>query len=266
MKILILFSLLILIKPFHKDATNEKNIFATEETNMNLHDSLSKYSYLLYYKTGDIVDMGACFFIKINNKTFLITTQHWASSVKKLSNNKNDDFYIRIVNNNSNNEIEVYPISTSRITDTVLLPGHITPDLFIIEVPIKSHVNSIEHLIKKWPKSNPDSGIIYGFRKINSKLEDNLLQEASVYIAPPLNGVIYKKYKITSTNVEDTLNYRLDNKLKNIQEGFSGAPVFLKFKNELFFGGMAIAGDSVNKTSIILRPQHIINKIRLLFK
>lgn len=231
-------------------------------------DELKKYSYLIYAIGGQFKYSATGFFIKRDNRLFLVGAGHTFSgknSITGVNDNDLPDTISVIICRECENDSGIIHIDISQIKK---MPQPSTfavkPDIYVYEIKDKLpfKVNSIEKFIKNFDNSDKnliDSVFMYGYPSLTGNSIDDYKQ-----ISPTLSfGYLLEKYTVFNyypeINTYDKINYLMKpNDSSPIGGGFSGSPCFFDVKGKYYFGGVCIGG-SINKRLIInVRSEQII--------
>jgi hypothetical protein len=212
------------------------------------YDSLRKYSYAI---VGSAVNKdsirgyyaGTCFFIKKNNRLFLVTAEHVLSSCHMVDNKNDYPKYMNITIENSKGEIiESLPINISTIKDTAHCPDPLNhPDIIALEVKKNDKLYSVEKFLTSSFK-NWDNIEMFGFPNtcLNVSNPNNIIitKASNVYIKRQ-NTTIYNTAPTNDIGVYDSTYFFIVNKdlvVDSLMHGFSGAPIFIKESHSNKFG------------------------------
>ena len=246
--------------------------------------NLSKYSYLVvgFYDIKIVDDyqsfkatQGTCFFVRKNNKLFLISAKHLLTSWNPETSTKNmlypDKLNLRLFD--TNDKVQFYVLDIKDINKAI--EGAYTyndPDVFIIEFEDdpKYKINSIEKFIDDEISITQESNIrLYGYpttfdffgeeqMKALPSLEPTLVEGKPLSKDSP-----YRDIRIRQL---ENLNYAIQRTDTLPRAGCSGAPVFVETKKGWGFGGIFINSSPEVPISLILRNEFILPKIDEKFK
>ena len=242
-------------------------------------DSLQKYSYQIYFyfKTGVPQHIGAtCFFIKKENKTFLITANHIFSLLDIFNYGKNslhkDTLFVGLYTDDKQ-DLELFPIDISCFLktnkyneDTLELKGDYV--FYEISIPKKYSIYSVEKFIDSnyINLENPDSAIVYGYRTFGN--DTGALEAPSIKSRCQVFGNIKNPIRFAYKNKNNFSSYYLFCKDMIVGGGFSGAPVFWiynlndnPFKKKIIFGGLLWGGYLQKPYNFVIRPDLIVHDL-----
>jgi hypothetical protein len=252
------------------------NLGCSHKKNLDIN-SLEKYSYLIIHILNkNIIGNSTGFFVRQNNKLFLVTTYHTFTCFDTFSKEcyKEEWDSIAIKLYTADNKVVFHPINIEPMKRTRQNEFFIdNPDIYIYEItpiPEDTQINSIENLTTLYSKANgePQATIFYGYFKEN---KDTI--NPNTYSSTRQIGKM-KFSTITNLGIEEV--NRIDTNIWAItpmaHHGESGAPVFFQYNKVntldtlVTFGGMIFGIDQVKKFTYILKPEIIINRIKQMAK
>ncbi len=147
----------------------------TSKEQTGITDTLSKYCYYLFgYKIspqGAYTGGGSAFFIRNNNKLFLITALHVLDGCKDQQEKDiyfPDTIYV-FIEDATGNIANKIPIDIRKIKDTTPCISHrYTTDFITIEIENNNQINSVEKFIYPIFKET-DSIKIFGFPSMKNR-------------------------------------------------------------------------------------------------
>lgn len=227
------------------------------------HDSLMKYSYLVYNPVGKQGYYGGTgFFIKNNKNLFFVTAQHvldgYDMNDQKLPNFP-DTAYIVI-----HTKTAIY-FHTILLAD--IIKKHVNSkayehaDVYVlpVRIPDTVMVNSIEKfMVPILDCHTVSQTIVFGYPVLNSQPYIILNAPPKEKYSPILNYCYDIEYQ--EINKIDSFNYPIS--IKGDGFGFSGAPIFFEIKNKPVFGGIVSSG-TPDTIMMGLRPKYIEYAIKL---
>ncbi len=243
---------------------------------------LKKYSYQIYgFKAtpvaGGMIQLhsggGTGFFIKMNGKTFLVSAKHvltrWDADSLRKKIDYPDTLKIRIPS--ILGDTIDYPISFKKINDTITGGAfYEEPDVYAIEFPSAGNykINSIESFFDTCILNSRDTISFYGYPAINEPL--NSIDALERYRSRALTlsiGFYASKTTFPYTLMDqryDNFDYGLLRTDALDRRGCSGSPLFKKdySTGRVVFAGLLSKADSTTRSSLIVRPEFILQKIR----
>lgn len=234
-------------------------------------DKFKKYSYLIYANGDQFKYSATGFFIRKDNRLFLVGAGHTfnnKNTITGVDDNDYPDIISVIVCPKCKNDSGIIHIDISQIKK-MAQPSTFTikPEIYVYEIKDKLpfEVNSIEGFMKNFvnfDKNLIDSIFMYGYPSLIGNSINDYKQ-----ISPTLSfGNLLEKYTVFNyypqINTYDKINYLMKpNDSSPMGGGFSGSPCFFKIDDKYYFGGICIGG-SINKRLIInVRPEQIIKLI-----
>lgn len=233
-------------------------------------DELKKYSYLIYAISGEFRYSATGFFIKKDNRLFLIGaghTFHGKNTITRVDDNDYPNLISVVICRECKNDIGIIHIDISKIKE-ISQPSTfaVEPEIYVYEIKDKLEVNSIEGFIKNFDdqdKNMIDAVFMYGYPSLTGTSIDDYRK-----IIPTFSyGNLLEKYTVFNyyqeINTYDKINYLMKPKANSpMGGGFSGAPCFFEINGKNYFGGVCIGG-SINKRLIInVRPEQILKLIK----
>lgn len=250
------------------------------------YDSLRKYSYCIrgytIEKNGVIPTGGTCFFIKRNDKLFLITAYHVICGTDDNDNKiKNYPKELTVFTFDSVGNLSDYffSISIKSILDTCrAINSFVEPDIIAIEINNNNRLRTVEKFIKP-PFQQPGQVIMFGFPGLGDLTHPS---GWGIIGASNLNIDNRDSQIITHTKYEDgtldSINYYINTENKNDTffskgwyKGYSGSPVFIKDKvtKTWRLGGVFAFSLKKDNNDIIIgvpKIEMILRRIDLLYR
>lgn len=247
-------------------------------------DSLQKYSYSLFglvYSTNT-VEIATAFFIKNNNRLYLVTASHVFTSWNPMQYIQEtaypDTFYLRLFRKDDNSpalvSINIIPFKNS--FDKFYF--YEKPDIIFYEIKDKQiedkcKIYTINNFITVEKISEiPIRTINYGFSPDippHTNIDTFGTIQSSLAIGKVIGDLNYKINWSEYPVISDSINFRIKTISGKAGRGFSGSPVFFQYSNSqsLIFGGICIAGDSSSSNLhelLNVRKECILNSIHQL--
>lgn len=239
---------------------------------MNDNLNLEKYSYHLIgveWNQNTVINATG-FFIKKNNRLFLITASHaitgW-NGLQQINDSNHPDEMEIIFQRIGSDEIEPFNIDLRPFKSrSKKINVEIEPDITIIELDIalteKFTIHSIEDLMMTKELNVIDSMKIFGYTNSHPP-KTHLIDIINDHCK---EGSI--KY-LTTSKLKESINYEAQTLNGSVTQGSSGAPVFtISTKDHsIKFNGICIAGEPGNNKYpqlLILKPEVIVNSIQRL--
>ena len=254
-------------------------------------DSLQKYSYLIFgfkfsgTKEGQYLKLdpvqGTCFFIRSNERLFLVSAKHVFSPWRyKLANTRKlgsmpDTLLIKVLD--TSNRIITIPLNIQGLNKdtTTGLSLAQDPDAVVFEIKNKAHykLNSIEGLIQDPQDYILSDVVLYGYPltvDIRPLDPDKYLAQESFIIEGNSITDFYSPVKFRNDGkILESFDYftfqRDNNKIKG---GPSGSPVFLRDYNSgrWLFGGVYSSASGANNTAIVVKWTVVQNQVNTYLK
>jgi hypothetical protein len=232
------------------------------------NEELKKYSYLLNFMgTGEKIgytDGGATgFFIKHNNHTYLVSNYHVFTNQNTMTKRQNKERYDSIgIAFAMNDDFMWYAIDVREIVkNSKSYYYYEYPDVYVYpidDIVNYFRVNYINEFVDSIPNNvTPDEVIIYGYPE-DTKEPSLLLSQMTA-------------------NFYDTVDFYDKGHLHMLHNtyftkpasrgGYSGSPVFLRFKEKVVFGGILSshtpkAVGTEEGVSFIIKPFEIFTRIK----
>jgi hypothetical protein len=234
----------------------------------NSLDSLKKYSYFFYGKvTENLWEQGSGFFIRVNKKLYFTSALHSFTGMtidhKKIPNYP-DTLRIRI--NSPENKRVLYKIGISSIKkNTKDIPFYLRADAYaysvnIADIPKNVTIYSIENFINPFINCNEvKQAIICGYPNLHTNDTNITMTAFPVLSRETIFGNYCQKMYYSSFNSYDTINYSISAHVET--DGYSGSPVFVIYRNKIFFGGLLSSGNAIEKMAVIVRPEYVLDKL-----
>lgn len=242
-------------------------LFLSNNPGYSQLDSLAKFSYLIYDRFNSFkIYRGTCFFIKVNEKTFLITAAHVISGwdcVKYKYDDDSTDNYAVVLHSKVTGESSIFGIDLTQFKKRCQgWPFFLCADVCAIPVNIPAgyDVNAIP---LDQMRGKPDTTIIWGYPRTNPRVHT----AADMIQTPP--SVIGAKFNCYISRMDtlgikvDTINYYSTIKYDKERGGFSGSPVFFCNGNSALFGGIYFADNA--DTFYFVRPDQVMYAIQSSF-
>ncbi|HVF96683.1 MAG TPA: hypothetical protein VM871_05155 [Flavisolibacter sp.] len=233
---------------------------------IDLTDSLSKYSYLIQAKDRSSTQATG-FFVRYQHRLFFITAAHcltgWDPFRFRSIENAPDTVYIRLSNDTS--KLKYMPLPLADVKKTARpFREYEAPDVCVIEIkdPKKYNVNSVEQFFEEIRCDKARTIYVFGYPRgdgYNDYFRDRQQPFAST-------ATLREEYCVYAfrpeTRVHDAVNYYTYMK-DGTGPGLSGAPAYILTENKhITFGGIYIGGgDQVVRTGMVVRPEHVIRTI-----
>lgn len=237
----------------------------------NKADSLSKYSYSLYFwgqkDSFYTACIGTCFFVKKNNKIFLVTAKHNLTNRDDSCNDlriKNDDTVFLVLKN-----CKELPINVSIVRDTsTCTHPQIYPDVitYIVNDTESCNVNYFDLDFSYSSPKYSDGILVFGYSKdlaSERNIELNMFNPQKIEFNVP-NYKIHP-FGIYEKNGKEIYNYNnyviAVNNFTELEylKGFSGSPVLIKNLLTLrweLLGVLVLTSKSSNSISVV-KPEFI---------
>ncbi len=201
---------------------------------------------------------GTCYFIKKNNRTFLVTAKHVITRTNIACGEKTiNTMTIAILDTLQDGNIDSFitiripPLNSYNSSDSIN-----NPDVIVFEVKEKGidRLKSVENFIMPELRYTNNTEI-FGFNSVCFPHEfGRLIIKCASHVHIDSTNTIFYNGSPTNNNIPDTAYYMLVNKNLDVSEymhGFSGSPIFIKDLNTnryRLIGTFSIfGGDSVNK-------------------
>lgn len=266
--------IIIFIYSFVSLSCVSNNIANSENYN---EDSLKKYSYLLTIlqksTTGSsqliIAGLGSGFFVRNNNKIFLISANHVFTGNDPMHNTKHDLYgdilgFDYIKKDGQRGSKYIYLDSIKKANPPFYFNE--SPDLIAFEItgiPYNENIYSIEKFILPTNDKDylEDSICVWGYPFVPT--EEFYALDAPVFNISKYKGKIFKgELKDNPYRKIDSLNNIITPKSIT---GISGSPVFLKkiktengTKKETFqFYGIIIGSEQSNNVSFVVKKEEL---------
>jgi hypothetical protein len=251
-----------------------------KEAEENSNDTLIKYSYLIVgiktiHDSLRFFPDATCSLLKTDAGLFCITAKHVLSGINTFTKSavpiQYDTIGIRYFTKSSNspkiNEIvlgDVRKLFSNKYF-------YESPDFICFKIPSEfpadSKIYSIENILTKQKPSldTPQKIIIFGYEWNNKAAK--ALTSSEEFPIRAFFGNFAKKQNIDPNYPQnDSLNYVI---VPEVFGGMSGSPVFFKYLKMtdgkpvewITFGGVVFGGDSVYKSSWIVRPDISLREI-----
>ncbi|WP_437398499.1 trypsin-like peptidase domain-containing protein [Flagellimonas lutimaris] len=221
------------------------------------------YSYFLFEMRNNDMKQGTGFFIKKDNKTYLVTAAHNFHVDKTATNKTTNEFYLRLkkkgktalllINNN--------PLPKTEVTKNLDI------NFYEINIPSDYEINIIDLVPDKIV--TPENIICYGYAVVDGN-EDNPQLYVENLKPTEFKGKVKFEYqkpiKYFETQEKDYHNYVVKYEVDSLGRGTSGAPVFSINKKNGFityhFAGLIHTRNELTKIATILRPEKIVELIK----
>ena len=251
--------------------------------NTSKYTELQKFSYLLIGITNGVpTTESTAFFLKKNNKIYLVSAYHSFSSWDGYNGKKmlpiNDTIRIRIVDKKTKN-IVFMPFNVKKIVDgSTHIFYYRTPDVYMLELSNPKEltlydINIIDDDKLVYDKRNgiPNRVIFYGFNNGILKIKHigDFKTVKSILSTGKMIGNMNQKRQIFDLQSRsifiDSLNYKTTNKGA---EGDSGSPVFFEYLNKktgkafFTFGGIVSVGDAPSGTLLMVKPTQVMPPLK----
>ena len=247
------FLLLLFIKAFPQD----------------LHDSLSKYSYLVQSNEKGLKSQATGFFARYQRRLFFITAAHcltgWDPFNFRRIENFPDTVFIRLSNDTSKLEYLRLPVATIK-KSAKPFREYESPDVCVVEIKDakKYSVFSVEQFFTKDLQCDLARTVFisgYSHKKDDTEYFRDRQQPLTSSTALGQSYCVYSFRP--EAKVYDPLNYFTSFNDSATGPGLSGAPAYLLTEDKnLVFGGIYIGGASKGiRGGMILRPEYVIKKI-----
>ena len=234
-------------------------------------NELKKYSYLIYSNQGQYKYSATGFFIRKENRLFLIGAGHTFNGKNTITGVNDPDYPNSIsvlICKECKGDSGIIHIDISQIKK-MAQPTTFTvkPEIYIYEIKDKLpfEINSIETLTKPFNESEKnliETVFMFGYPSLDGNSTEEYKQ-----IIPTLSiGSLLENYNTLNyyaeINAYDKINYLMKPRDDSpMGGGFSGSPCFFSLNNKFYFGGICIGG-SINKRLIInVRPDEVLKLI-----
>lgn len=178
--------------------------------------------------------LGTCFFIRHNQKLYLITAKHVIMPCKQ---GERRPLITNItIEDNNGYPTKMIPVNVAPYFDT----SHCTPDIIAINIPDNFNANSVEQFLFSNFKQ-VDEVHIYGYPGIEYKRYGDstfVYSKANHLTITNANNKFFRSYTDSINEIKDTLIFGIETPNKMIEPytdkklgGFSGSPVFIKDAN-----------------------------------
>ncbi|WP_276481037.1 hypothetical protein [Paraflavitalea pollutisoli] len=237
-----------------------------------LSGDLGKYSYLIYSNNGQFRYSATGFFIRKNDRLFLIGAGHTFNGKNTITGEDDKDYpdSISIIAcRECGADSGVIHIDISKIKKLAQSTTFTKePEVYVYEVDSKLpfSIKSVDLFVKTFDdvdKNSIDTVIMYGY----PNLAGTTIREIKQTVPTISFGNLLEKYSTLNyyaeINTFDKINYLMKpNEKSPMGGGFSGSPCFFKIRNEFYFGGICIGG-SINKRLVInVRPEEVLKLIQ----
>jgi hypothetical protein len=241
--------------------SNTENIISLPD------DSFSDLSYPLgIFSNGHIASVGTGFFIRENNRLFLISCYHVFTNQNTM--NKEKDFpefdSMSIMYPTVSGDIKPLTIYIKDICHSS--KSHYFyeyPDIYVYEMtgkfPEDALIYSVEKYIYQSFKGNKPADIF-----VNGYVRNSEGVESSILINLLPDGSSYDKVSINylGENITIKNSYFLNNQ---IQPGISGSPVFYKYNSKngdsIVFAGVASSQFAKFNKTLVVKPEEVVSFI-----
>ncbi|MDQ6609030.1 MAG: hypothetical protein M3Y85_04335 [Bacteroidota bacterium] len=235
----------------------------------DLHDSLSKYSYLVQTNEKGLKSQATGFFVRHQNRLFFITAAHcltgWDPFRFKQIENFPDTVFIRLSNDTSH--LKYLPLPISGIKKTAKrFREYESPDVYVVEIKEakKYRVFSVEQFFDaKLQCDLARTVFVSGYPNADG-YNDYFRDRQQPFTLADTLGEAYCIYAFRpEVKLYDAVNYFTHFKDGTTGPGLSGAPAYLLTEDKtIVFGGIYIGGDaSAIRTGMIVRPEYVLSKI-----
>lgn len=234
---------------------------------IDLTDSLSKYSYLIQAKDKTSPSQATGFFVRHERRLFFITAAHcltgWDPFQFRQIENTPDTVYIRLSNDTS--KLKYMPLPLADIRKTARpFREYESPDVCVVEIkdPKKYKVNSVEQFFEEIQCDKARTIYVFGFPHANG-YDDYFRDRQQPFTS---TATLREEYCVYAYRPElkatDALNYYTYIK-DGTGPGLAGSPTYIFTDNKhITFGGIYIGGgDDVVRTGLVVRPEHVISMI-----
>lgn len=236
-------------------------------------DSLRRYSYPLMGLVGESVATATCFFIRANQKLYLVTAEHVFTSedeIEKVQLLSPDTLYLRVMTKQSK-EYDFIPIDVTTFKKNINKKHfYEEPDLLFYEIKLddKYEINSLEGYMIENNLIGTYDAIFYGFPFNNQQINDRNDYMTRYRKRPSIKTLGFTGLNING-NIKwdigfDSINYPINVPIDFRVVGCSGSPVFLRKDNKIIFGGVVIQGRVSRSWALAVRPKYVYGKYRLL--
>ncbi len=236
----------------------------------DLHDSLSKYSYLVQTNDKGLKSQATGFFARYRDRLFFITAAHcltgWDPFTFQRIENYPDTVFIRLSNDTSNVKYLPLPIAGIKKTSKPFREYE-SPDVYVVEIKDskKYSVFSVEQYFEEEVQCDLARTVfVTGYPHAKGStdyLRDRQQPCTSAETLDPSYCIDSFRPEI---NLFDQLNYFTNFKDSVTGPGLSGAPAYLLTEHKtIVFGGIYIGGTiKAIRTGMIVRPEYVKSKIR----
>ncbi len=244
--------------------------FTASSQELDLTDSLSKYSYLIQTKAG-CKAQATGFFARYQHRLFFITAAHCITGWDPFRFQKIDGFpdtvFIRTSNDTSKLRFLALPVAGIKQA-TQPFREYDRPDVCVIEIknPSAYPVYSVEKYFGEQVRCETAKRFyLYGYPKSDGYSEYLTDRQQPAGCAGPL-GEAYCLYPFRpEARRPDELNYFMQMEGMPTGSGLSGSPAYLLTENKhIVFGGVFIGGgDKALRTGMVVRPEYVIDQIMI---
>ncbi|PWT96806.1 MAG: hypothetical protein C5B52_14875 [Bacteroidetes bacterium] len=242
-------------------------------------DSLSDYSYFLFGVKGGYFNkksgteaefyFGTGFFVKQDQKVFLVSAKHVLTPCNIVDSSRDDDFpdslYVRIKSRKTKRYM-LYPIRI-KMDSVQCRPYYQEADAYAYEIknPSKYFINSVEKFVVDDVADSSIESEAYtcGYPNVVSLNFEELMKNkpkiSKIKLASKLNMVL-----VLGDGIYDTINYFANLDSGVLRSGNSGSPVFFQDKKDgkFIFGGLLSRGSTHTHETYFVKPKEVIEKIR----
>lgn len=230
--------------------------------------SMGKYSYLVQTEKGCGKQQATGFFARYQQRLFFVTAANcftgWQADAQKLTGSVPDTIFIRM--SNDTGSISYLPLPIKNLKRANPIGKADGPDIYVTEIKNGKNYNvlSIEGFFEdEVPCELAKSVLIAGFSYPENSSDYYRARQQPVTLGTRLENPYCTYTYQPEVKHFDYLHYFTSGKEIVKATGLSGAPAYLVADDEsIVFGGMYVGGLRGADTGKILRPEHVLNKIK----
>ncbi|HEX8316391.1 MAG TPA: hypothetical protein VF609_15415 [Flavisolibacter sp.] len=232
-------------------------------------DSMGKYSYLVLTEKGCGKQQATGFFARYQHRLFFVTAAQslagWQAGAQKPGDNVPDTIFIRL--SNDTGRISYLPLPVANLVKANPPGNSEGPGVYVTEIMNGKNYNvlSIEDFFEdEVPCELAKSVLIAGYSQPENSTDYYRARQQPFTLGTPLENPYCTYTYRPEVKHFDYLHYFAAGKEKLAAAGLSGAPAYLVAEDaSIVFGGMYVGGlREGSGTGMILRPEHVLNKIK----